>query len=270
MEPGEIMLRYLLSMLIIAVLSIPAAAQEIPPVERILVPLLGTYHGRYGTIWVTDLVAGNPTDEKIVFAQGAPFCQLSAGCPPPPLGLEPHEVQVFEGGGPDHPPYFAGRIFVVEKDHATRVQMVLRTRDTSRTEQTWGTTIPVALEREWFTEPFLLLDVPTDPRFRQALRVYDPDATDRGEVVVHFLDAGSGVQLATRRLFLLSGGRLENEQWYTFTSGAQILDLVGNIPELRAAERLTIRVEPMTPGLRVWGFVSVTNHVTQEVTVIAP
>lgn len=29
-------------------------------------------------------------------------------------------------------------------------------------------------------------------------------------------------------------------------------------------------VVPLTPGLRIWGFVSVTNNETQEVTLVSP
>jgi len=50
---------------------------------------------------------------------------------------------------------------------------------------------------------------------------------------------------------------------------AEIGDL-SQIAPLGNASRLAVEVEPLTPGLRIWSFVSVTNNETEHVTIITP
>jgi hypothetical protein len=51
---------------------------------------------------------------------------------------------------------------------------------------------------------------------------------------------------------------------------AEIADLVEAFPQIAAYERLRIRIEPLTPGMRYWAFVTITDNMTQHVTVVSP
>jgi hypothetical protein len=51
---------------------------------------------------------------------------------------------------------------------------------------------------------------------------------------------------------------------------ARITDLVSAYPVLTGVERLRIEIEPLTPDVRFWAFVSTTNNETQHVTVTLP
>jgi hypothetical protein len=50
----------------------------------------------------------------------------------------------------------------------------------------------------------------------------------------------------------------------------QVGDLLQRYPALIAHETVTIEVTPVRPDVRLWAFVSVTNNLTQHVTLIAP
>jgi hypothetical protein len=48
---------------------------------------------------------------------------------------------------------------------------------------------------------------------------------------------------------------------------------IGNIeglPELAGETTIWVEVAPIRPGLRIWALMSVTNNVTQQVTIITP
>jgi hypothetical protein len=50
---------------------------------------------------------------------------------------------------------------------------------------------------------------------------------------------------------------------------AQVTDL-STLAPLGDVERLRLEVEPVTPGLRLWAFVTVIHNETQHATVITP
>lgn len=45
---------------------------------------------------------------------------------------------------------------------------------------------------------------------------------------------------------------------------------VETFPELAAAKAIWIEVAPVTPGLRIWALMSITNNETQQVTIVTP
>jgi len=58
--------------------------------------------------------------------------------------------------------------------------------------------------------------------------------------------------------------------------GSPLFDLayaevpLNSLFEIQGQDRVRIEVAPLTSGLRLWGFVSVTNNQTQHVTTVVP
>ena len=261
-----------------------AAASAFPqslPCERVLLPVFGTVNGAYGSVWHTELIGYN---------EGAPPVDFATCLP----GLS-FEHPVFPPGRTFRPPVadtFGNPVFVyVPQPGADKVRFNLRVQDVSRQAQTWGTTIPVVHESDIFSGPFELLDVPVDARFRSGLRIYDwdSDGADPRLVRVRIYDLCglaiigdpcSDVPLIDTTIAV--AGEAFDGGFPIMPAFTSISDLVGAFPPLANVKpQLTgpnslrpaavrIELEPITPGLRIWAFVSATNNDTQHVTVIAP
>ncbi|MHB0971506.1 MAG: hypothetical protein ACYC7A_16800 [Thermoanaerobaculia bacterium] len=147
------------------------------------------------------------------------------------------------------------------------VHLQLRAQDLSRQALTWGTEIPVIREKNVLTGSAQLLAVPTDNRFRVALRVIDYDLVANRNVHYRIFNFTSGALLAEGDIALTTPVAAE---YHDTTPGwGGFLDLIGALPQLRAAETLRIELTP-EPGVRYWAYVSVTNNETRHITLIAP
>jgi hypothetical protein len=258
------------------------------PYERVLVPIIiqTPVPGAFGSLWQTTLTVRNESDQAVEITP-TPF----GGC------LELCEVwgahtTLQLGANVVNPN--GGTFMYVGSPGLRKVTFNLRVQDISRQASTWGTTIPVVRETEVSTGKLQLLNIPVSSDFRTTLRVYDFDTLKQqvGSVQVRVYDmCGIGPldntpqfpcsvgPLAEANLELASGG----EQLATIPDHpgtAMIGDLVSSFQQLRsvlprpgdltAIPRVRIDIDPITPGLRFWGFASVTNNTTQHVTVITP
>jgi hypothetical protein len=243
-----------------------AQAQTITPddVERMLVPILppNGLPGRFGAFWVGELWVRNSATVPVVFAHGGPFRNLPDGglIQIPPEVTERSPTGALRGG-----------IYLVEKLHRDEVHLSLRIADVNRRPVSMGTEIPIVREEDWLARPVELLDVPTDFSVRQTLRVYDPDASQQVSVrmTIHPLTENETIAEA---VIEPRGGSVRNptHPWYDQPDYAEISDLVAAFPQIVAYPRVRIRLEPMGPGMRYWAFVTITDNMTQHVSVITP
>ena len=251
----------LFAMMCILILSSPAVGQE-DRFDRVLLPvaIAEPVPGGYGSIWTTQFVGlnGAPVDVKI--RQGSPeTCRIT--CPndqfPPQETFTFGLIPEWTNGGPTY--------LWIESDLMDQVDLHLRVQDISRQAETWGTSIPIVYESDVYTERLVLLDIPTDDRFRQTLRIYDFD--------------GAGETQARIRVFsqtqfpILLAETVVTMPWFegiTRPGFVLIPSLTSSFPAIRNEERVLVEVTPVTEGLRFWAFVSVTNNETQHVTVISP
>jgi hypothetical protein len=138
-------------------------------------------------------------------------------------------------------------------------------------------------EKELRTSPIDLLDIPTDARFRVALRIYDPDqklshlpGATTSSVTIHLYPMDSNEVLASRSAELVQPSLSENicnapTGGITCWPGSfEIHHLVNEFPATATSDRIRVRITPITPGLRMWAFANVTNNETQHVTTITP
>jgi hypothetical protein len=156
-----------------------------------------------------------------------------------------------------------GAFLYVPKGDAEHLAANLRVLDTSRSAENFGTEIPIVRERELtegWDDSITLLGIPSDPRFRNTLRIYS-DSQFAVDAVVDI--EGAGVS-SSQRVTLRPGTNL-------FEPGyAQFSNFPTGVGPLRVTIRLITLPITMPPPPRLWAFVSVTNNVTQHITTITP
>lgn len=224
--------------------------------ERILFPVLFDAPGANGSEWRTELAVSNPRPwliETYNFIE-----QPVLPCIEGPCGDRLTPGQFLELAGGSFP---NGHALLVPRKEAEDVAFSLRVRDVSRVAEGFGTEIPVVREREMYRDVELtLLDVPLDPRYRAKLRLYafDADASADAQIAIVRADgARSEVHVALARE--CSGDECASTPMYAaydFPAGA-------------AGERVDVYVA-MPAAALTWGFVSVTNNTTQQVTIVTP
>lgn len=246
------------------------AQEERPVLDRFLVPIVidGESPGAFGSRWVTRLVIHNASNDTVNVTQ-AFGCSL-ATCPN--QAVPPHTT-VFDlpngfvlDDGVTGTRSGTGAFVHVRRLYRDSMSFNLRVQDLSRQALTRGTELPLVHESEAFLKTLQLINVPTDARFRVAIRFYDfePGNTDRH--VRMRVYSGTNQPLAETTVALVPNLRLLN-----YLPGyAQFVDLVGAFPQVAASETVRVEITPLSEGLRFWAFASVTNNETQHVTTITP
>jgi hypothetical protein len=240
--------------------ALTAGSESFPKAERFLVPVLGGIPGRFGALWVAELWVRNSSDHDLLFGSGNLFTVLPPGYP----------QFVYRATGRISKRAERGAIYVVEKAFADEVHLSLRIADVNRRPVSQGTEVPIVRERDWLSRPVELLDIPTDSAVRQTLRVYETEGTNETAVRVIVYPLRENEPVAEAVLEPRGGVRL----FPRFESGApayaEIADLVERFPQIVVHDRLRVRIEPLTPGMRFWAFVTITDNMTQHVTVVTP
>lgn len=232
--------------------------------ERVLLPVVVSGEplpGAHGSLWITWVAAHNAGTTAYMIKPGR-----SGSVDGGSWHIEAGASTMFRPDSLlDGQPAF---LYVRAADGRNDfVHLQLRAQDVSRQALTWGTEIPVVREDEVLTGPSHILLVPTDDRFRVALRVIDYDLVANRTVHYRLFNFASGDLLAEGDIALTTAAAAE---YHEFTPGwGGFLDLVGAFPQLRATE--TVRIElTAEAGVRYWAYVSVTNNETQHITLITP
>ena len=191
---------------------------------------LALYYGMY-VYGLRDLCCGGPYNPRVPVWIG-PWNDLHSD------GTLP---ELIPNGTP-------GRFVYVAREHAHGFSANLRAYDTSRSAENFGTEVPVVRASEFTVEPFALLGVPRDARFRKTLRIYAAEPT-----IVTVKGLG-----APRTVTLTGGGdpfTPAYAQISDFPEGTGVTDVI---------------LEPTWAGMGVWAFITVTNNETQHITTILP
>ncbi len=157
----------------------------------------------------------------------------------------------------------------VDASKASDVSLTLRTRDTTRQNASWGVSVPVVRDTQFYQSPFSLMDLPVDPQFRATLRVYDVDPTTLPQVLVR-------VYATDPTPLRDAPDTLVFEFTPTFSRGsagfaaAVSETYLWGVPNLPTTGRLRVEVIPLDGRKEYWGFVSITNNTTQKVTIVTP
>lgn len=157
-----------------------------------------------------------------------------------------------------------GTFFFVPRADAEQLTFDLRIMDLTH-PQTSAAAVPVVHRFNRRTK-LVLLNVPNGHHARKLLRVYPPWYLLGASFAVHVFDAETGLRLADEIVTVHGltdfGGPVPPA--YTATT-FDIFD----VPEVRRARTLRVEIESPDP-VAVWAVISVTDNVTQHVTIIAP
>ena len=221
--------------------------------EPVLFPALVTGAGAFGSQWTTDLALRNDNDQPLpvtsTFFNVACFPVCDAR--PPALGT----VTIRGANAP------SGAVFYAARQFAPRLFFNVLARDLSRQSEALGTEIPVAREKDLYDRRFEILLVPTEPKYRVALRIFRTDGALAVNVDIYTMNGDT--TLAGGQLLLAANA--SNPMITSLT----IQDLVARFPEIAGKGPLRIAIGGAS-SRSTWALVSVTNNDTQHVTVLAP
>ncbi|HEX6097621.1 MAG TPA: hypothetical protein VF432_14935 [Thermoanaerobaculia bacterium] len=258
--------------LALSILPVTLRAESTPQYTRFLMPIhVYDVPGAYGSVWRSQTWF-RYSGAEVMYMAPYPFCfafectllgPVNPGRPPVPIQ--------YLANVPD------GAILVhVESAHADEVTFESRIWDVSRAALSAGTEIPVVREDRMSAGPFYFLNIPIEPRLRATMRLYALPDVEQAEVEVRYFRqpdvSGPRIDLSIRLLRVervMLRMRPPLESWDLFPAFAEI----GNIetfPELAGEPRIWVEIVPLTPGMRAWGLVSLTNNETQQVTIISP
>jgi len=258
-------------------LAAAAASAEEPVPLRVLVPVFAAepVPGVNGSSWATELWLSNP-GRKTVAAYGVSWECMIPECGFAPAPVEPGRT--FRPGLLGAEGGLRGALLYLGPENAGDLAFALRFRDLSRQRSTWGTELPVPRESAFHEGAFSLVDVPVVEGFRQTLRIYEIDGTPRAASVrvrTFRLDpsrsepTGGPDELLGEAELPLDFGAVLGGVPPDHPGYAEVTDL-STLAPLGDAERLRLEIEPTTPGLKLWAFVTVIHNETQHATVISP
>ena len=233
-----------LPFILLSFLAVPILGQSF---ERVLLPIQpSAISGAAGSTWTTLVVERNNSDHAIELQCFAPACaSLQAGA----------ATIVQAHAAPD--PAF----IYVSSGELANVQLGLRTIATASDGKEAMMEIPVARESDFTAGVVHLQFVPFDEGFRQTLRIFDLDGVD-GSVVRLRIFTSSITPIVDTELVLHRPSTPD----VNGRPGAPAMVMLGNLrstyPGLTGQGYIDI--EPVTPGLRIWAFMTQTNNVTQQ------
>lgn len=250
-------------------------AEETPRWKRYLLPVVTTTQpvsGVHGSLWVAESWFSYAGEIQTSVAPVILRCPFE--CPLPlPIGpkLPPTRLTVF----PLHDTALLVHVGAAEADFFT---FESRIRDLSREDESAGTEIPVISEDKMSGLPRRLLDIPLRVKFRHMLRIYALPEVAQPEVEVRYfrmpgIEQAEPVLLRTDRVSLRHRKPSPVEERSGIHGLIPSIAEIGNVqnlPELLGHGNIWIEVIPVTPNLRVWAFVSITNDETQQVTIVTP
>jgi hypothetical protein len=248
-------------------------ASSVLAAQRFLVPihLTDPLPGALGSRWVSELTILNT-------GPGTASIENYGTCQPTGVCVVPLEPGVSETAGVirAYAPGVPAVLLLVGDQYADQFAFQLRVRDISRSSEGWGTWIPVVPESAAVSGTLVLLDIPMNPGYRHMLRVYSFDiAADRlvrvrlyGAIPADPANPSSYQQPNP----LLAEVALPLRYELAGAGAVPLYAEIGNlasIPGLAGHAKVWLTIEPEGP-FGVWGMVSITNNVTQEVTMILP
>jgi hypothetical protein len=231
----------------------------IPPAfERVLLPVFTPpVRGAFGSEFHTELRIANSGSTSASLYGLRPACRLST-CIFIPEEM-PYELasngevtpgDVDNDGDP-------GRFLWVDKNENVDLSFNLRVHDVTRSQSNFGTEIPVVRENDWTINRIVLIGVPTDPRFRNTLRIYGQNP---------FIAKITVGDRAPVRIPLSTTTSIFDVPYAAF----------GDFPIDAGTVRVTIEAESLlSPTIGpveepMWAMITVTNNDTQLISTITP
>lgn len=297
--------RVSLTLLLLATLAattVTAQERDLANYEKVLLPIYVRLpvSGAGGSSWLTELWIRNEGDASVDAFPLSPDCLTSAGCYTTMRSfpaLAPHYT-LWHGGYGISPGYLGvtesptpGAFMWVEKGTIESLNISLRLVETTTASDSHVTRLPVVPQSQFFDTPRSIMAVHATPPSRMALRIYDLESRAGATVRIRISEQTGHMQLepccaVVTDVYVEDELQLEysGPDSCSFLRGCpegvlykpgfvQILDLFDRYPVLREkvpGHGFRIEIVPVTAGLRVWGFVSVTEPGTNDVAIYTP
>jgi len=225
--------------------------------EKLLLPVVITQPvpGAFGSLFTTEVFLRNASASTVEVSQR--MANACENCTRIPAGstvpLRPETARQGQGA------------FVYI--YGGTVAGNLRVQDISRQSLTWGTELPIVRRSDASTAPLVIVNVPTDQRFRQALRVYNFEGNFAARIRIRITDLAIGRPLTDATMSLQASPQSPANS--EFPAMLELTSLVTSFPEIAQVERVNIEITSLD-GVPIWAFASVTNNETQHITVLTP
>ena len=228
--------------------------------ERVLLPTFTRpVQGAFGSEFHTDLRIANSGTGRIFLYGLKRYCGPDFSCP----GISDLDWPLAVDGGDELAPNYAeptgepGQFLWITKSEGAELAMNLRVYDVTRSDLNFGTEIPIVRDSEWKINRMTFLGVPTDPRFRNTLRIYGGNYPFTALVKV-------GDRPVVRVPMSLTTDH--------FDVGYGVFS---DFPSDGGFVRVTVDFEVdfesvVAPEVQMWGMITVTNNDTQTITTITP
>lgn len=263
------MRRPIVLLFVFALIAIANSAGAAVPYVRILLPLYlaKPVPGAFGSVWQSQFAVHNGSDSRSYVIE---WCSPADGsaCILDLFADEELVANETQTALPVRYPAPAngitGAVLYLLPEAAppydgADLSFDLRVADTSRSALAAGTEIPVVRETAFRTSTLQLINVPTDPHFRLALRLFEMNL-DRADFTVRIYDQSTNTLLSTTQVTSVAPpqGSLR------FAPGFAQIDNIGGAPAVR------VEIDPQTPGAAFWAYVSITNNDSQQITLVTP
>ncbi|MFP5246636.1 MAG: hypothetical protein ACLGH0_08070 [Thermoanaerobaculia bacterium] len=150
-----------------------------------------------------------------------------------------------------------------------RMSLVVESSERSRLDERAYTELPIVRASDFREGKMQLIGVRMDPEFRQTIRMYGLDGTQSSNVMMRVFSLETGEKVHECIHYI---GPLTSE---TTAEGLQLrpafgmeCDMSEHVPAY--GQKVRIELESMTPGLKYWAFMSITNNKTQHFYTVLP
>lgn len=226
------------------------------PLERILIPLTGgDAPGQGGSLWRVETTALIASDSQLDL--GPVACADMPICLPVAFPLR-RPFRLANGFTNGDLPY--GEFVFVRAADEGKVHINSRVYDVSRATETAGAEIPIVHERQFTGGTMSIVGIPVATHYRHTLRVYDLEGRNNAEVTIRLF----ANEETTPRVSVVRALSAPESEHGVYPAYLQLDP--GQLMSLAGLTSLHVDIEPVTPGLKLWSFVSVTNNDTHHVT----
>ena len=263
----------LLALLLLSLAAAPIGIADDNPEDfaAVLVPLTSRgLPGAHGSVWDAELHIFNASRFELrVPAENS----VGQPVPPPPRVVvgpgETKNVQFLPGLSP----FEEGTFLYIPKTMLDSVKLSLRVRDTSQNATSLGDEVPV-VRSEQFAGDLTLFDVPVDPKYRATLRIYGFTYAPMPVRVTVYPEDGQ-TALARFDVELRGIAILVAVVFPAHPAWIAIDPLTDAVRSAAAGSRVRIEISNLAstlgyPQSSIWGFVSLTNNETNQVTLVTP
>jgi hypothetical protein len=150
-----------------------------------------------------------------------------------------------------------------------RMSLMVEASDRAKLDERGFTELPIARASDFTEGKLQLVGLRMDPGFRQTVRMFGLDGAMSGWVMMKVYRLDSNEMLFEWPFYI---GPISNEMT---SDGKQLRPAFGMECDMSAylhsyGQKVRIDLESMTPGLKYWAFISVTNNKTQHFYTVLP